>query len=366
MKKTLNQDSYYMASQAQLIWRKFKKHNLAITGGIILLILYSVAIFCEFLAPYDMLTRNTRLVSAPPQRIRFVHDGRLTIRPFVYNITQYVDEQTWEKKYTEETSEPHFIYLFVHGDEYEMWGFIPGDLHLFGTKSGSPIFIMGSDTLGRDLFSRILYGSRVSLSIGLVGVFLSFVLGLTFGGISGYFGGVVDEVIQRMIEFIRSIPFLPLWMALAAALPPGWSSIKVYFGITIIVSIIGWTGLARVVRGKLLALRGEDFVMAARFSGGGDAYIIARHLIPAFTSYIIVYLTLAVPNMILAETALSFLGLGLRPPAVSWGVLLSEAQNIYTVGLAPWLLFPGLFIIITVLAFNFLGDGLRDAADPYR
>ncbi|GAG86866.1 unnamed protein product, partial [marine sediment metagenome] len=255
--------------------------------------------------------------------------------------------------------------FFVHGDEYKFWNLFKEDIRLLGVKEGT-MFLFGTDGLGRDLFSRNIYAARISLSIGLIGVAFSFILGSILGGISGYYGGITDTIIQRIVEFLISIPTIPLWMGLAAALPPEWPIIKVYFGITVILSIVGWCGLARVVRGKLISLREEDFIMAAKISGSGKGRTITRHLLPSFLSYLIVNLTLSIPRMILGETALSFLGLGLRSPAVSWGVLLSEAQNVQTVALHPWLLIPGFFVIIVVLAFNFLGDGLRDAADPYK
>jgi len=356
---------YYTASQWQLMWRKFLKHKLAIFGGVILAVFYFVAIFCEFFSTYDIYKRYKKYQYCPPQRIHFFDGKEFCLRPFVYGIKETVDPETWRKIYTEDKSKKHSIYFFVRGDKYKMWNLFETNVHLLGVKDGT-IFLFGTDKLGRDLFSRILYAARISLSIGLVGVALSFVLGCILGGISGYFGGAADMIIQRVIEFLISIPTIPLWMALTAALPPHWSPIKVYFGITIILSLIGWTGLARVVRGKLISLREEDFCMAAKIAGATDTRIITRHLLPSFLSYLIVNLTLAVPNMILGETALSFLGIGLRPPVVSWGVLLQQAQNARTVTLHPWLLIPGLFVIITVLAFNFLGDGLRDAADPYK
>jgi peptide/nickel transport system permease protein len=357
-------EQYYIASQYQLMWRRLRRHKLALIGFLILFILYFVGIFCEFFAPYNTSYRNTKLITVPPQRIHFWDEDGFSLRPFVYGYSAEEDPITWRKIYTENKEEKQFIRFFVHGVSYKMWGLIRSDLHLFGVEEG-PIFLLGSDTFGRDLFSRILYGLRVSLSIGLIGVAISFVIGLSVGGLSGYLGGMVDYVTQRIIEFLRTIPVLPLWMALAAALPPNWPAIRVYFGITIIVSLIGWTGMARVVRSKLLSLRNEDFVTAAIVSNATTGGVIFKHLIPSFLSYVIVNLTLAIPSMILSETALSFLGLGLRPPVVSLGVLLNEAQNLHAVALAPWLLLPGLFIIISVLSFNFVGDGLRDAADPY-
>lgn len=361
---TERSESYYVASQYKLMWRKLIKHKLAIVGGVILAILYFVAAFCEFLAPSNTSIKNTDILSAPPQRIRFVSPDGFSLRPFVYAFRLEEDPVTWRKVYTEDKSSWYKIQFFTRGPEYKLWGLIKSDIHLFGVEEGY-IFLFGTDTFGRDLFSRIVYGTRISLSIGLIGVVMSFVLGISIGGASGYFGGLLDGIVQRIIEFLRSIPVLPLWMALAAALPANWPALRIYFSITIIVSLIGWTGLARVVRSKLLSLRTEDFVMAASVSNATSSVIIFKHLIPAFLSYVIVSLTLAVPTMILSETALSFLGLGLRPPVVSWGVLLNEAQNLHAIALAPWLLLPGLFIIITVLAFNFVGDGLRDAADPY-
>jgi len=359
------EEEYYVASQWQLMWRKFKKHKLAIFGSTVLIILYTLAGFCEFLSTSDIYKRHTKYMYCPPQRIHFFDEEGFHLRPFVYGITRKLDLVTFDKIYTEDRAKKYFTYFFVHGDKYKLWNLFPSDIHLFGVKKGT-IFLFGTDKLGRDLFSRTLYASRISLSIGLVGVAISFILGCLLGGISGYYGGSVDMIIQRIIEFLMSLPTIPLWMALAAAVPPSWSPIKTYFVITIILSIFGWAGLARVVRGKFLELREEDFVMAAKIAGATEGRIITRHLLPSFLSYLIVNLTLSIPWMILGETSLSFLNLGIRPPAVSWGTLLQDAQNVRTAALNPWLLIPALFVIITVLSFNFLGDGLRDAADPYK
>jgi peptide/nickel transport system permease protein len=360
------QESYFVASQRQLMWLKFKKHRLAMFGALVLAILYFGAIFCEFFAVMDPYKRYTEYIYCRPQRIRFFEiGGRFRLRPFVYGLKREVDPNTLERIYTEDPSRIHPLVLFVKGDPYELWGLFESDVHFLGVRDGV-LFLFGTDKLGRDLFSRNLYAIRISLSIGLIGVAVSFVLGCVLGGISGYYGGTPDMIIQRVIEFLISIPVLPLWMGLAAALPPNWPTIRIYFAITIILGIIGWPRLARVVRGKLISLREEDFVMAAQIAGAGQGTIIFRHLLPSFFSYLIVSLTLSIPQMILGETALSFLGLGLQPPAISWGVLLQGAQNLRTLSLSPWLLIPGLFVILTVLCFNFMGDGLRDAADPYR
>jgi len=363
--KISSEEKYYVASQWQLMWRKFRRHKLAIFGGTILGIFYILAMFCDFFSPYDIYKRYTKYVECPPQRVHFFDERGFNLRPFVYGIKRKIDPKTWRKIYTENKTQKYPIYFFIQRNKYKLWNLFETNIHFFGVKEGN-IFLFGTDKLGRDLFSRNLHGARISLSIGLVGVALSFILGAILGGLSGYYGGNADTIIQRVIEYLISIPTIPLWMALSAAVPQEWSPVKVYFSITIILSIVGWCGLARVVRGKFLELREEDFVMAARIAGSTDSRVIIRHLLPSFLSYLIVNLTLSIPAMILGETALSFLGLGIRPPAVSWGTLLQDAQNIRAVTLHPWLLIPGLFVIITVLAFNFLGDGLRDAADPYK
>ena len=360
------EEAYYVASQWQLMWRKFKRHKLAFVGMSVLSLLYLFGIFCEFFAPYDPYQRNADFTFAPPQRIRFVSDEGVHLRPFVYGWQRERDPVTLRPVYTVDRGARYPIRFLVRGDAYKFWNLVRGDLHLFGVRDGEAAFLFGTDKLGRDLFSRNLYAARVSLSVGLVGVAISFVLGCILGGISGYYGGAIDTAIQRVVEILISIPTIPLWMALAAALPVTWSPIEVYFGVTIVLSVIGWTGLARVVRGKLLELREADFVMAAQISGATESRVIGLHLLPSFSSYLIVSLTLAVPYMMLGETALSFLGLGIRAPAVSWGALLKEGQNIRTVAQSPWLLIPGLFVILSVLGFNFVGDGLRDAADPYK
>ena len=359
------EEKYYVASQWQLMWRKLKRHKLAMIGGSVLAALYVFALFCEFFAPYDSLVRHPDYIFCQPQRIRFFDGKKFHLRPFVYAWTPERDPETLRRKYYVDESTRYPIRFFVRGGDYKFLNMIRGNIHFFGVEEGV-VFLFGTDKLGRDMFSRVVYAARVSLSIGLVGVGISFILGCLLGGISGYYGGIPDTIIQRIIEFLISIPTIPLWMALSAALPPVWSPIKVYLGITVILSIIGWTGLARVVRGKLLELREEDFVMAAKISGTDELNIISRHLLPSFMSYLIVSLTLSIPGMILGETSLSFLGLGIRPPAVSWGALLKDSQNVRTVVQNPWLLIPGLFVIVVVLAFNFLGDGLRDAADPYK
>ena len=361
----IEDERYYLASQWQLMWRKFRRHRMALAGGAVLLFLYLATAVAGFLSPYEKVTRDADYLLASPQRVRLFHDGRL-MGPFVYSLVRTRDPETLQRYYNEDRSDPHRIHFFVRTDPYKFLGFIRTDLHLFGVLPPATLYLFGTDELGRDMFSRVLYAGRVSLSVGLLGVTISFLLGVVIGGISGYVGGPVDTVIQRIIEFLISIPTLPLWMGLTAALPPKWPALRVYFGITIILSILGWTGLARVVRGKLLELRSGDFVVAARLSGASAGAVIRRHLLPSFLSYLIVHLTLAVPNMILGETALSFIGLGLKPPVVSWGVLLTSAQNFRTVALSPWLLIPVLFVVVTVMTFMFLGDGLRDAADPYK
>jgi peptide/nickel transport system permease protein len=363
------EEKIYVASQLQLMWWKFRKHRLAVISGVLILLMYTVALIPEFLAPHDPNAYDSGYIFAPPQPIRFVDEsGQFHLRPFVYALKGERNSDTLAMEYVTDTTKIYPIHFFVHGVSYKLLGLIESDLHLFGIddpEGESTFYLLGSDRNGRDLLSRLIYGTQISMSIGLIGVMLSLVLGIFFGGISGYYGGAVDNLIQRLIEFLRSIPSIPLWLTLSAALPPDWTGLQIYIGITIILSFVGWTGLARVVRGRFLSLREEDFVLAAKLYGASERRLIFRHMVPLFMSHIIASLTLAIPNMILSETALSFLGLGLRPPTISWGVLLKEAQNVQTLALAPWLFLPGVAVVVSVLAFNFLGDGLRDAADPY-
>ncbi len=359
-------EDIYVASQWLLMWWRFRKHKMAVVSIIALIFFYLGAIFCEFVSPHDPEKFQQNFTYAPPRPLHFIDETGFHPLPFVYGYVMERDPETYKLTYTPDPTKKYPIRLLVRGDPYKMWGLFETDLHLFGIESqDEPLYLLGGDRLGRDLFSRVIYGSRISLSVGLVGVFLSIILGTLIGGISGYYGGVIDLAVQRVIELLIAIPSIPLWMGLSAALPPDWSPVKTYFGITIILSIIGWSGLARVVRGKFMSLREEDFVVAARLINANEMRIIIRHLVPSFLSHLIATLTLSIPGMILGETSLSFLGLGLQPPVISWGVLLREAQNFRSVANAPWLLIPGVYVVLAVLAFNFVGDGLRDAADPY-
>ena len=359
----------FIASQWQLVWWRFIRHRIAVLATILIAVFYLIAVFAEFLAIHDPHETSADRAFLSPQRVHFF-DGFTPTRPYVYGLVQGRDPVTLKMTFEVDEATRYPLGFFVKGHEYKLFGLFGADRHLIGLRDGSPeemetLYVLGTDRLGRDLYSRLMYGTRLSMSIGLVGVLISLLLGVLLGGISGFRGGVADVLIQRLIEFLRSIPTIPLWLALASAVPRDWSIIRIYFAITIIISLLGWTTLAREVRGRFLSMREEDFVVAARLYGSSEIRVIFRHMLPSFTSHIIATTTLAVPAIIIAETSLSFLGLGLRAPAISWGTLLFEAQNLNAVANAPWLMIPGPFVLIAILGFNFMGDGLRDAADPY-
>jgi peptide/nickel transport system permease protein len=362
---TPEQERFYRASQWKIMWWKFRRHKIALISAWVLAFFYASILVSEVLSPYNLHSRDTRHIYAPPQAVHLFHDGRF-VGPFVYGYTMELNMQTMRRDFIPTQDKLQPLRFFCHGDPYQFMDLFDADLHLVCPAEDGTFFLFGTDRLGRDVLSRIIHGTRISLTVGLLGIAVSFLIGITLGGISGYYGGWIDNVIQRFIEMVRSFPELPLWMALSAALPVNWSPVLVYFGITIILGLLDWPGLARAVRSKLLALREEEFATAAVLMGATPQRVIARHLLPSFASHLIASLTLSVPSMILGETALSFLGLGLRPPVTSWGVLLNEAQNINVVALYPWLMLPVVPVFIVVLAFNFFGDGLRDAADPYK
>jgi peptide/nickel transport system permease protein len=357
-----------VASQWKLMWWKLRRHKLAMVSGVIVILIYLIAIFVEFLQVQPQDQYNAKYTYAPPQALHLIDtsDGTTRIEPYVNGYKSEIDTFSLRRVFVVDPAQKIPLTFFAKGFEYKLLGFIPADIHLFGpVNTGDPVYLLGADSMGRDVYSRMLGGTRISMTIGLFGVIVSLILGILLGGISGYFGGVADNIIQRVIEFLRSLPTIPLWMSLAAALPLSWSAEAVFFGISVILSLIGWTGLARVVRGRFLSLREEDFVLAAKLDGHSQLEIIVQHMVPSFLSHIIASVTLSIPYMILSETSLSFLGLGLRPPVVSWGVLLQDAQNIRAVSTAPWLLIPAIMVVVAVLSLNFFGDGLRDAADPY-
>ncbi len=362
---TAAQSRIHLASQKQLMWWKFKQHRLALASAVFLIAVYLMIIVVEFVAPYGLHTKNVDFIHSPPQRVHFFNDGKF-VGPFVYGRTMSLDMDTLHRLYSDKPGDVQPIRFFCRGDAYKFWGVFESNLHMVCPAQGGQMFLLGTDRLGRDVLSRILYGARISLTIGLIGISISFCLGIVIGGLAGYRGGVFDLIVQRLIEVLQSLPSLPLWMALAAIMPVTWSPLVIYFGITIILGIIDWTGLARAVRSKLLALREEDYVQAAQLMGASTPRVIGRHLVPGFMSHLIASATISIPSMILGETALSFLGLGLRPPITSWGILLTEAKSVSVIAFYPWLLFPIMPVVLVILAFNFLGDGLRDAADPYK
>jgi peptide/nickel transport system permease protein len=361
---TADAEKRYAATQLSIIRRRFLRNRVAVLGGIVILGFYIVAAFANLVAPYDADQRFDLAVYVPPQPIYLIDNGK--VYPHVLGLKLTTDPETLRRTYTPDPATKVPLQFFVSGTPYRLLGLIPTNVHLWGIQNKDfGVFPLGTDRQGRDQLSRLLIGSQISLTIGLVGVFLSLLIGSVLGVASGYYGGWIDDVIQRAIEVVRSFPAIPLWMALAAAFPPHWPALQVYFAISVVLSLIGWTWLARQLRGKVLALREEEFVLATQLAGGSDVRVIFRHLLPEVSGHIIVVSTLAVPGMILAETALTFLGIGIRPPLVSWGTLLQDAQNIQTLAHFPWLLMPVVFIASAVLAFNFLGDGLRDATDPH-
>ncbi|PCH74769.1 MAG: peptide ABC transporter permease [Rhodobacteraceae bacterium] len=347
-----------------LVWRKFKQHRLGLFSGIALLIAYLMIPFAGFIAPYTANERQPDYLFSPPQSVEWTHEGEF-IGPFVYPITSEADLETFQWKFTADETRPMKLKFFCEASSYKVAGLFKTNKHLFCAPEGATVFLWGSDRLGRDVFSRVSYGAQLSLTVGLIGITVSFILGIGFGSIAGYFGGKIDWVINRVIEILRSLPELPLWMALSAAVPSNWGPVAVFFIISIILGILDWPGLARAVRAKFLSLREEEYVKAAEMMGANSSRVIRKHLLPNFMSHLIASASLSIPAMILGETALSFLGLGLRAPAVSWGVMLNDAQNLASIEIYPWTAIPMLPIIFIVLAFNFLGDGLRDSLDPY-
>ncbi len=361
---TAEQEKYYMAGQWKLMWWRFRRHRPAVVSMAFLVLMYLSTVISEFIAPYDLQTRSSAYIFAPPQQVHLFHEGKF-LGPFVYDMKTTRDMETLQRVYTPDRTKPQQLRFFCLGDSYEFWGLIEGSFHFVCPPKGGHFFWLGTDRLGRDMFSRIVYAARISLTIGLIGITLSFALALFLGGLAGYYGGWVDMIVQRLTEIIKSFPHLPLWLALSAALPVTWSPLLVYFGITLILALLDWPGLGRAVRSKLLSLREEDYAAAAQMMGAKPGRIIGRHLLPGFMSHLIASATLSIPSMILAETALSFLGLGLRPPITSWGVLLNEATDINVVAVNWWLMLPVVPVILVILAYQFMGDGMRDAADPY-
>jgi peptide/nickel transport system permease protein len=361
---TAEQEKYYMAGQWKLMWWRFRRHRPAVVSMAFLALIYLSTVISEFIAPYDLQTRSSAYIFAPPQQVHLFHEGKF-LGPFVYALKTTRDMETLQRVYTPDPTRPQPLRFFCLGDSYEFWGLIEGSFHFVCPPKGGQFFWLGTDRLGRDMFSRIVYAARISLTIGLIGITLSFALALFLGGLAGYYGGWVDMIVQRLTEIIKSFPHLPLWLALSAALPVTWSPLLVYFGITLILALLDWPGLGRAVRSKLLSLREEDYAAAAQMMGAKPGRIIGRHLLPGFMSHLIASATLSIPSMILAETALSFLGLGLRPPITSWGVLLNEATDINVVAVNWWLMLPVVPVILVILAYQFMGDGMRDAADPY-
>ena len=361
---TADQEKYYMAGQWKLMWWRFRRHRPAVVCAFFLLLMYFSTLISEWIAPYDLHSRHAKYIFAPPQGIHLIHEGSF-LGPFVYGLKMERDLDTLQRVYTDDTSKPQQLRFFCSGEPYEFWGTVEGTFHLVCPPKDGTFFLLGTDRLGRDMFSRIVYAARISLTIGIIGIALSFTLALILGGLAGYYGGWVDNVVQRITEILKSFPHLPLWLALSAALPVTWSPLLIYFGITLILALLDWPGLGRAVRSKLLSLREEDYALAAQLMGAKPKRIIGRHLLPGFMSHLIASATLSIPSMILAETALSFLGLGLRPPITSWGVLLNEATDINVVAVNWWLMLPVVPVILVILAYQFLGDGMRDAADPY-